>query len=89
MMSGTSSFKYGFKLKQNKNLKTDACAKQDGYMKIRSLTKTQMTNRKTTADRGTDNSLEHIRSTPKKYTAKKNAANRMKTSEILVRDHLL
>jgi hypothetical protein len=89
MMSGTSSFKYGFKLKQNKNLKTTAGAKQDGYMKIRSLTKTQMTNRRTAADRGTDNSLEHIRGSPKKYTAKKYAANRMKTSEILVRDHLL
>ena len=86
MMSG---FKYGFKLKQNKNLKTTAGANQDGYMKIRSLTKTQMTNRRTAADKGGENSQEHIRGSPKKYTAKKYAANRMKTSEILVRDHLL
>lgn len=86
MMSGTSSFKYGFKLKQNKNLKTTAGAKQDGYMKIRSLTKTQMTNRRTGADKGGENSLEHIRGS---HTAKKYAANRMKTSEILVRDHLI
>lgn len=81
MMSG---FKYGFKLKQNKNLKTTAGDnKQDGYMKIRSLTKTQMTNRRTGADKGGENSLEHIRGS---HTAKKYAANRMKTSE---RDHLL
>ena len=89
MMSGTSSFKYGFKLKQNKNLKTTAGTKQDGYMKIRSLTKTQMTNRTTAADKSGENSLEHIRGSPKKYTANKYRANRMKTSEILVRDHLL
>jgi hypothetical protein len=52
MMSGTSSFKYGFKLKKNKNLKMNAASNQDAYIKIRSLTKTQMTNRKTAADRG-------------------------------------
>ncbi len=63
MMSGTSSFKYGFKLKQNKNLKTNAPANQDVFMKIRSLTKTQMTNRKTAGDIG-DNLLEKIRTIP-------------------------
>lgn len=89
MMSGTSSFKYGFKLKQNKNLKTNAASNQDAYIKIRSLTKTQMTNRKTAGDRGGENLIESIRPSPLRSTAKKYAANRMKTSEILVRDHLL
>ena len=87
-MSGTSSFKYGFKLKKNKNVKENAPSMKERFINIRSLTKTQMTNRKG-ANHGDENYHEKIKSTPNKLTNRKYGSHKMRTSEIVVKDHLL